>query len=71
MMLLCSNVLKLRGICGNNPSSDRQTNVLQGVVSEADIFRLILLQNNVIDLETNKPQAIKSVVDLKRGISLI
>ena len=35
------------------PVIDRQTNVLQGVVSEADIFQAYLkLQNNVIDLET-------------------
>ena len=35
------------------PVLDRQTNVLQGVVSEADIFQAYLkLQNNVIDLET-------------------
>ena len=35
------------------PVIDRQTNVLKGVVSEADIFQAYLkLQNNVIDLET-------------------
>ncbi len=35
------------------PIIDRQTNVLQGVVNEADIFQAYLkLQNNVIDLET-------------------
>ena len=35
------------------PVIDRQTNVLHGVVSEADIFQAYLkLQNNVIDLET-------------------
>ena len=35
------------------PVIDRQTNVLQGVISEADIFQAYLKhQNNVIDLET-------------------
>ena len=35
------------------PIIDRQTNVLLGVVNEADIFQAYLkLQNNVIDLET-------------------